>query len=132
MRKVYTALLVIAVLATVTIVALVSSRGPTTTQVIKDKKAIPKSSIAFVRNPYKDDYGMSRISGYVQNRTGTKIVNARLEIQLSDSTGNKKELIKYQVKDILPYSRKSFDANAGPIGGARRADVKIVEIEVAK
>lgn len=133
MRKVITALIVVALLAAVTVVALLfSSRGPTSTQVIKDAKTIPKSAIAFVRNPYKDDYGMSRVSGYVQNRTGTKIVNARLDIQLSDSAGNKKELIKYQVKDILPYSRKSFDANAGPLGGARRADVKIVEIEVAK
>lgn len=132
MRKVLAALIVIAVLAAITILALLGSRGQITPQVIKDKKIIPKSAVAFVRNPYKDDYGMSRMSGYVQNLTAVKITTARLEIQLSDSNGNRKELIKYKVSDVLPYSRKSFDANAGPIGGARRADVKIVEIEVVR
>lgn len=132
MRRAWVVFAVVAVIAATVGFLVLSSQNTTKTRLIKDKKVIRKLAVAFVRNPYKDDYGISRIAGYVQDLSGSKIARAHLEIQLSDRSGNRKELIKYDVTDIAAYSRRTFDANAGPLGGERRANVKITEIEVAR
>ncbi len=131
MRKYVLLVVVLAIVAAVAVVAFQTDRtGPT--QLIKDKKLINKTVVAFVRNPYKDNYDISRIAGYIDNRGAAKVARAHLEIQLLDSKGNRKELVKYDITDIPAYSRRSFDANAGDLSGDRKAVAKITEIEVAK
>ncbi len=133
MRKVYVAFVIFLVAAAaVVFLALSSKSGGGSTTTIKDPKKIPRMVTAFVRNPYKDDYDLSRISGYVDNLTAGKVVRAHIEIQLQDKDGNRKELVKYDVTDIPAYSRKTFDANAGALGGDRRSTAKITEIEVVR
>jgi hypothetical protein len=104
--------------------------GPGT--VITEAATIDEQVLAYIRPPYKDDYEMMRISGYVDNNGETWLRRAVLEIQLKDSEGNNKELVKYEVTDLPPESRKTFDANAGSIGGTRQATIKVVEIEVVQ
>lgn len=99
---------------------------------VSEPKAIAKTAVAFVQNPYKDDYELTRVAGYVDNLTDDKITSARLEIQLLDKGGERKELVKYEVNDIAPRSRKPFDANAGSLSGSRQARVKIVSLRVVK
>lgn len=101
-------------------------------ETVTDATAVGKTAVVFVRNPYKDDYQMSRIPGYVDNLTGTKLSKVDIEIQLADGDGNRKEVVKYTVIDVEPRSRKTFDANAGAISGPRRASVKVKSIEVVK
>jgi len=132
MRRVMLVLLVTAVVAGVVGYMAVSQKGGTSTVTIRDPKLIPKYAVAFVRNPYKDDYDLSRIAGYVDNLGTTRIIRAHLEIQLVDSSGNRKELVKYDVTSIGPRSRKSFDANAGGLPASRRSTAKITVIEVVK
>ncbi len=132
MRKYVLLLVVILAVAVVIGLSAIRSKDGGKTEVIKDQKVIAKSVVAFVRNPYKDDYDISRIVGYVENRGRGKLVRAHLEIQLLDKDGNKKELVKYDVTDVPPMSRRSFDANAGGLSGDRRAAAKITEIEVVK
>lgn len=104
--------------------------GPST--VITDREAINAQVVAFIRNPYKDDYEITRIAGYVDNKGETYVKRALIEIQLADDQGNKKELVKYEVKDIPADSRRTFDANAGSIAGTRSATGIITEIEVVE
>jgi hypothetical protein len=100
------------------------------TRTLTDPAAIQRTAFGFVNNPYRDDYGMWRISGYLDNLSKTRIAKAYLEVQLADSSGNNKELVKYQVTDILPGARKSFDANAGSLSGPRKANATITRLEV--
>jgi hypothetical protein len=100
--------------------------------VITDQATIGRLSLGFVQNPYPDDYNVMRIPGWVDNRGAQRIVSADLEIQMTDDQGNRKELVKYQVLDIPPRSRKSFDANGGTFSGARKTQVKIVRLEVVQ
>ncbi|RJQ54657.1 MAG: hypothetical protein C4521_03940 [Actinobacteria bacterium] len=130
MRKILV-VLAVAVLA-VGGYAFVSAKDKGAMVQIKDAKQIEQTALAFVRNPYQDDYQLVRIAGYVQNLGRAKIASAYLEIQLLDGDGNKKELVKYQVNEVPAYSRKSFDANAGSIAGSRKAEVKITRLEVVK
>ena len=55
-----------------------------------------------------------------------------LEISLYNAKGDRKELVKYTVRDIPAHQRKSFDANAGVLDGPRNAKVKLVKVEVVK
>lgn len=101
-------------------------------KVITDAKVINKTAVGYVGNPYKDDYQMSRVTGYVDNLGKQELARVVFEIRLIDSDGNRKERVKYVVTDVPARSRKSFDANAGAISGARNAEAKIVEIEVVQ
>lgn len=101
-------------------------------QVVKDQAQWDKTVVVFARNPYKDDYEITRIAGYVDNVSKTDVAKVKLEIRLLDGDGNRKETVKYEVVNIPAASRKTFDANAGAIGGSRRAEVKVVGLEVYK
>jgi hypothetical protein len=100
------------------------------TSVVTDEKAIDETVVAFVRNPFEDDYGIMRLAGYVENKSKKPLAEVSLEIQLLDGDGNKKELVKYRVENVQPSSRKPFDANAGTIQGDRRAQIKVVSLEM--
>jgi hypothetical protein len=97
---------------------------------VVDPAEIDATAIAFVQNPYTDDYDMTRIAGYLQNLSEKTIASASIEIQLLGKDGGKDELIKYEVLDVPPGSRKSFDANAGSISGPRTSEVTIVALQV--
>ena len=102
------------------------------TSVVKDPKVIDKTVVAFVRNPFEDDYGIKRLAGYVDNKGKKDLAVVNIEIQLLDGDGNKKELVKYRVENVPPSSRKPFDANAGAIQGDREAQIKVVSLEVTE
>ena len=93
---------------------------------------IAQLTVGFVENPYPDDYNVMRIPGWVENLSNKRIISADLEIQLLDSDGNRKELIKYTVNDIASGARKTFDANGGAFSGPRNSKVKIVRLVVAQ
>ena len=99
-------------------------------QVVSEPEQIDQTAMGFVSPPYKDSYGMSRVTGYVDNVGEKDIASVNLEVQLYDSGGQKKELVKYTVVNVPVGSRKSFDANAGPLDGPRNAEVTISSIEV--
>lgn len=99
---------------------------------ITNDKQIQKMAVGFVANPYQDDYGMIRVSGYVDNKSKSKIVTAKLEINLLDEKGNRKERIEYQLSGIDANSRKSFDTIGGTYAGPRNAQMKIAAIEVVQ
>ncbi len=101
-------------------------------QVIKDQAKIQKIAVGYVGFPYKDDYQMSRINGYVDNLGSAKLSRVVFEIRLLDAKGNRVERVTYTVLDVPAKSRKSFDANAGAISGSRNAEAKITEIEVVR
>jgi hypothetical protein len=101
-------------------------------QVVTDAKTVNSIASGFVRNPYKDDYDMTRIAGYVDNLGGDKLARVVFEIRLLDPQGNKKERVTYVVENVAPHARKTFDANAGQIAGARTAEARITEVDVLK
>lgn len=98
-------------------------------QTITDEKTVNKMVTVFVRNPYKDDYGMLRLPGYVDNLTGTDIASVRLEMTLYED-GERREVVEYVVTDVPAKKRRTFDANAGAIPGMRTAKVQVKAIEV--
>jgi hypothetical protein len=100
-----------------------------TTQTITDETLITETVSVFVRNPYKDDYSVTRIPGYADNLGTRDIASVSLEITLYEKE-ERREIVEYRVVDVPAGSRKSFDANAGTIGGARTAQVRVVAIEV--
>lgn len=102
------------------------------TALIEDQEQIDEQVLVFVRNPYKDDYQLSRLPGYLDNKGDRRILRATLEIELRDSSGNRKEIVSYEVHDIEPGTRKTFDANAGAIDGPRQAAVRVSELEVVQ
>jgi hypothetical protein len=133
MRAVYILVIVVLIAATAGIMYLVLADDVTAlfeqTSVLTDEDAINERVTAFVRNPYQDDYGMMRLPGYVDNTGEEQIAVVTLEIQLLDGDGNKRELVKYHVRDIAAGARKTFDANAGSINADRNAEVKVTSLE---
>ncbi|MBA4370407.1 MAG: hypothetical protein C0418_02375 [Coriobacteriaceae bacterium] len=129
-------LVVIAVLLVVAAGVLLLARGggaglsgARPTEVVTDKAQVAKTVRAFVRNPYKDDYGMMRITGNVQNLGTREIARVELEIRLLEE-GNRRESVKYEVFDVPAGQQKSFDANAGAIAGRRTSEVLVIAVEV--
>lgn len=108
------------------------SRMTESTRTIKDKEQIDKTAIGFIGEPYRDPYGTLRVPGYLDNNSKSEIRTARLSVQLVDDAGNKKEVVLHQVKDIPAGQRKTFDLNAGTIGGTRTAFISITSLEVVK
>lgn len=98
-------------------------------QAVTDEKAMNEMVSVFVRNPYKDDYGMLRLPGYVDNLTGSDIASVKLEMTLYEN-GERREVVEYVVRDVPAKSRRSFDANGGAIPGMRTAQVRVVAVEV--
>lgn len=98
-------------------------------QAVTDEKALNEMVSVFVRHPFKDDYGMLRLPGYVDNLTGADIASIKLEFTLYEN-GERREVVEFVVRDVPAKTRRTFDANAGPIPGMRTAQVKVVAIEV--
>jgi len=96
---------------------------------VTDEKQIKKMAIGFVGLPYKDDYGMTRVGGYIDNVSSKELTTVKIEMRMIDDKGNKRELVKYEIIDVPAKSRKTFDANAGALGGTRKAEIKIVAVE---
>lgn len=136
MRRVLILLAAVGVALAVVVLFLISSPDAQdmfkSRQVVKDQKLMNKMVFGYVGNPYTDDYKNSRIPGYMQNNGRDKIAAVDLEIALYNGDGDRKELVKYTVRDIAPGKRKSFDANAGTLDGPRTAKVKLVRVEVVK
>jgi hypothetical protein len=97
--------------------------------VVTDGAKVDEIVSVFVRNPYKDDYGISRIPGHVQNLSGEDVAGVDLEITLWEKE-NRKEVVLFTVENVPAGQTVSFDANAGAIGGPRTAQVKVVNLEV--
>ena len=101
-------------------------------QRVTDEDKVNEMALAFVSAPYTDDYQVMRVPGWFDNLSKSEMRAARLEIQLLDEDGAKKEKITYDLKDIPAQTRKTFDINAGTISGARDATIKVVWVEVYK
>jgi len=99
------------------------------TSTITDETVMNETISVFVRNPYKDDYGVTRIPGHVDNLGTNEIVSVELEITLYEQD-QRREIVSYEVLGVPPGARKTFDANAGTIGESRTAQVKVLSIEV--
>lgn len=97
---------------------------------VTDPQEAASMAVAGVESPYKDDYGMTRITGWVDNRTADDFKSVSIKIQLLDQGGNRKELVDYTVEDVPAGSRKTFDANAGSIDGSRSAKLTVSKVEV--
>jgi hypothetical protein len=98
-------------------------------QAVTDEKTVNEMVTVFVRNPYKDDYGMLRLPGHVDNLTASDIASVRLEVTLYED-GERREVVEYVVNDVPAKKRRTFDANAGAIPGMRTAKVQVKAIEV--
>lgn len=99
------------------------------TAVITDASEIDGMLTVFARNPYKDDYDMMRIPGYVQNTGDRDIAVVKIEISLWEQE-NRKEIVSYEVSDVPAGRMVTFDANAGAIPGSRTSQVEVTSIEV--
>lgn len=123
---------VIMLVAAVALGCVMSGCAPGQTTAVTDQDRIAKMAVGFVNEPYLDDYGMTRIAGWVQNRSGDRLETVTLAITLLDDKGNKREKVTYEVHDVEPGKRVTFDANAGSIAGSRLAKVAIARMEVAQ
>lgn len=136
MRRTLALLVTVVVLLAVAVLYVVSAPGAKdlfrSRSRITDEKTMNKMIFGYVGNPYTDDYQNSRIPGYMRNESKQEVASIDLEIDLYSSKGDRKEIIKYTVRDVAPGQRKSFDANAGTLDGPRTAKVKILSVEVVK
>ena len=97
---------------------------------VTDEAEIVARVIAFAADPYLDDYGTTRVTGWVENIGEQEIAVTRVEVQLVREDGEKEELVRIEVRDIEPGTRKSYEANAGTLDGPRRAEISVPELEV--
>jgi ABC-type glycerol-3-phosphate transport system substrate-binding protein len=111
-------------------IAVTGCGGTTTT--VTDQTQIGEKAIAFAASPFSDDYGLLRLTGYVDNLSESEFRAVTIEIQLSDADGNKKEKITHTLKDVPAKSRKTFDINAGTLPATRTAAIAITSIEVVQ
>lgn len=117
---------------------LYMTSAPQAMDIFKSKQVVTKAAETnnlargWVGAPYPDDYGMTRIPGYMDNVSKDDLRNVQIEIQLLDDKGNRKEIVKYTVEAVPVGARRTFDVNAGPISGPRTATVKLVSVEVVK
>jgi hypothetical protein len=102
------------------------------TTILTDQDQIAQLAIAFVATPFTDDYGILRVPGYVDNNSDSNFRTVTLEIQLVDADGNKKERATYELQDIAPHNRKTFDLNLGTLPPDRTALVSITSLEVVE
>jgi len=102
------------------------------TTVIEDKATIDTTVIAFVGNPYPDDFGYLRVPGYIDNVSNSEVRAVTLEIQLLDADFNKKEKIETTVEGIPAGGRKTYDINVGVVPVDRQAEIAVVKVEVYK
>lgn len=100
--------------------------------VVTDRAKVDAAALAFVANPYQDDYGLLHTSGYVDNKLPAEMRSVVLIIQLSDKDGNKKEKVEYSVSDVPARGRRTFDATLGNIPAERTAEVSIARVEVVR
>lgn len=102
------------------------------TATITDQEKIAEQAIAFAAPPFADDYGLLRLTGYVDNLSKSDFRAVTIEIQLIDEDGNKKEKITHTLKDIPAGTRKTFDINGGTLPASRKAEIAITSLEVVK
>lgn len=102
------------------------------TQTIDDTDTINDMVLGYVSAPYPNDYGVTRVTGWLDNNSKSEIHAATISIQLLDEDGNKKERLEYVIEDVPANSRKTFDLNAGTISGSRTATIAITKVEVFK
>jgi hypothetical protein len=102
------------------------------TETVTDPAQINEFALAYAAPPFVDDYGLMRVSGYIQNLSSSEFRSAKVSIQLFDEEGNKKELVEHTVGDIEAGERKPYDVNAGSIAGSREATITIAELVVYK
>ncbi len=100
------------------------------TQIIEDQAQIDEMALAYIAQPYPDDYNTTRIPGYLDNRSESEFAEVTIEIQLLTDDGDAAELIQHELTDIAPGARKTFDINAGTIGETRRAEVDVTSITI--
>lgn len=138
MRRVYVIILLLLLVLVVGVaLAAVLIRPDLTVDRLRQRVAVEgeeqiNSTVrVFVRNPYKDDYGVSRIPGYVDNLSTAHVASVTMKITLYEKE-DRKEVVTYEVLDVPANARKTFDANAGIIGGARTAQVEVQGVEVFK
>lgn len=103
---------------------------PVTT--VSDPAKVNEMTLAFVGAPFPDDYGLLRVPGWVDNKSSQKMRTVTLEIQLLDEKGAKTEKISYDVENIDPMTRKTFDINAGTLPSSRTATISISQVELIK
>jgi len=139
MRKFYIFLGVVAVLAAFAVIALIAvpqlsqeARQPRTGTVITEEEEVNARALAFVQPAYRDDYGNTRVSGYVDNLGDKLLIAADLSIELRDADGNRTAVLEHTVSSIPAGERKWFDIDAGTWSGPQRPAVKVTSIEVAR
>ena len=134
MRKVYVVFAAV-VIVLGAVVAVMLLRPDLTTDLLRSKTKVTgedqvnKAVSIFVRNPYKDDYGVVRIPGYVDNLGNKEITRVQLKITLYEKQ-DRREIVTYEVENVPVGSRKTFDANAGVLEGGRTAEVVVETLEV--
>jgi len=136
MRRSY--ILLGAVILILGVGVLYLTSAPQAMDIFKSKKLVTSPSEAgtlargWVGSPYTDDYGLTRIPGYLDNLSKQDISNAKIEVQLLDSDGNRKETVEYTVVSVPAGKRRTFDVNAGALNGPRTAQVVLKSLEVVK
>ena len=100
------------------------------TKTINVKAQIDKLTIAFVGAPYPDDYNVLRLPGWIDNKSKQKFRSATVQIQLLDEKGAKKEKITYDVENLDPQTRTTFDINAGTLPATYKAEIQVTKVEV--
>jgi len=121
--------MILAILLAVTL-AVTGCSAPTTT--LTDQAEIAEKAVAFAANPFSDDYGLLRLTGYVDNLSESEFRAVTIEIRLVDGDGNEKEKITHTLEDVAAGTRKTFDINAGTLPPTRTARIAITSVEVAQ
>lgn len=127
-------LILVGVVAVVLIAMPVVRQGvlPSSGTLTQDAEEISKRALAYSGAPYRDDYGNTRVPGYVDNNGDRRLVKVNLIIDLLDDAGNRKERIQYTVDDIAAGERKWFDVDAGSWAGPRKPTITVESIEVGR
>jgi hypothetical protein len=100
--------------------------------VVTDEEEVNSRALAFVQPAYRDDYGNTRVAGYVDNLGDRALNAATLSIELRDAEGNRSALLEHTVTAIPANQRKWFDIDAGTWDGPQRPAVTVTSIEVAR
>jgi hypothetical protein len=136
MRRIYIVLGILVLVLGIAIIYVTSAPDALnfmrSTQKVTDPAKMQSMALGWVGLPYTDDYQITHIPGYIDNHSGSTLASVDLQIWLLDSDGNRKEIVKYTVKDVPPGRRKTFDANAGPLKSSRTAKIKIDSITVVR
>jgi hypothetical protein len=139
MRKFYIFLGIVAVIAAFAVAALIAipqlgseATQPRSGTVITEAEEVNTRALAFVQPGYRDDYGNTRIAGYVDNLGDKDLIVTELSIELRDSEGNRTAVLEHTVNSVPAGQRKWFDIDAGTWTGPQDPAVTVTSIEVAQ